>query len=118
MLCDPRALAHFYGKETWTYVPTEFDLLFIRKNFGKAILCAQGEDHKRQRRSLSPAFSHVAIRKLLPVFYNSAYKTKAAWETLIDANDGHSAIIEVQNWMNHISCDNLFFDIKIFISPL
>lgn len=74
MLCDPRALAHFYGKETWTYVPTEFDLLFIRKNFGKAILCAQGEDHKRQRRSLSPAFSHVAIRKLLPVFYNSAYK--------------------------------------------
>ncbi|KAI6154195.1 cytochrome P450 [Pisolithus tinctorius] len=107
MLCDPRALAHFYGKETWTYVPTEFDLLFIRKNFGKAILCAQGEDHKRQRRSLSPAFSHVAIRKLLPVFYNSAYKAKAAWETLIDANDGHSAIIEVQNWMNHISLDTI-----------
>ncbi|KAI6136084.1 cytochrome P450 [Pisolithus sp. B1] len=107
MLCDPRALAHFYSKETWTYVPTDFDLLFIRKNFGKAILCAQGEDHKRQRRSLSPAFSQAAIRKLHPVFYNSAYKAKGAWESLIDANDSRSAIIEVQNWMNHISLDTI-----------
>ncbi|KAI6120970.1 cytochrome P450 [Pisolithus croceorrhizus] len=107
MLCDPKALAHFYSKETWTYVPTDFDLLFIRKNFGKAILCAQGEDHKRQRRSLSPAFSQAAIRKLHPVFYNSAYKAKAAWESLIDANDSHGAVIEVQNWMNHISLDTI-----------
>ncbi|KIN94393.1 hypothetical protein M404DRAFT_1008378 [Pisolithus tinctorius Marx 270] len=105
MLCDPRALAHFYSKETWTYAHTDFERLFIRKSFGRVILCAQGEDHKSQRKSLSPAFSNVAIRKLLPVFYNSAYKAKAAWESLIDANDGHSAIIEVQNWMNHISLD-------------
>lgn len=31
-LGDPRALAHFCSKETWTYVPTDFGLLFIRKN--------------------------------------------------------------------------------------
>lgn len=107
MLCDPRAIAHFYSKETWTYLQTDFDLLHTRKHFGKAILSAQGQDHKRQRKSLSPAFSQAATRKLLPVFYNSAYKAKTAWETLIDVNDGRGAVIEVQNWMNHISLDTI-----------
>ncbi|KAI6133763.1 cytochrome P450 [Pisolithus croceorrhizus] len=107
MLCDPRAVAHFYSKETWTYLHTDFDLLHITKHFGKGILGVQGQDHKRQRKSLSPAFSQAAIRRLFPVFYNSAYKAKAAWESLIDANDGRGAVIEVQNWMNHISLDTI-----------
>ncbi|KIO07172.1 hypothetical protein M404DRAFT_998564 [Pisolithus tinctorius Marx 270] len=107
MLCDPRALAHFYSKESWTYIPIDFELHFMRKNFGNAILCAQREDHKRQRKSLTPAFSHAAIRKLLPVFYNSAHKVKAAWESSIDANDGHSAVIDAQSWMNHVSLDTI-----------
>ncbi|KAI6030990.1 cytochrome P450 [Pisolithus marmoratus] len=117
MLCDPKAIAHFYSKETWTYVHIKFDLLFTRQNFGKALLGVQGEDHKRQRKSLSPAFSQAAIRKLYPVFYNSAYKAKAIWESLIDANDGHSAVIEVQNWMNHISCDEFIFCHPGLIAP-
>ncbi|KAI6154180.1 cytochrome P450 [Pisolithus tinctorius] len=91
MLCDPRAIAHFYIKETRTYVHTDFGLIFTRKSFGMVILCAQGEEHRRQ-----------AIRQLLPVFYHSAYKAKAAWESLIDANDGHSTVIDVQNWLDSI----------------
>ncbi|KAI6012725.1 cytochrome P450 [Pisolithus orientalis] len=102
MLCDPRALAHFYSKESWTYIPIDFALHFMRKNFGNAILCAQREDHKRQRKSLTPAFSHAAICKLLPVFHNSAHKVKAAWESSIDANDSHSAVIDAQNWLDTI----------------
>ncbi|KAI6030986.1 cytochrome P450 [Pisolithus marmoratus] len=107
MLCDPKALAHFYSKETWTYTPTDFNLFFIRQNFGHGIFYVQGEDHKR---SLSPAFSQAAIRELYPVFYNCAYKAKAAWESLIDANDGHSAVIEVQNWLDTIGLGGFSHD--------
>ncbi|KAI6012722.1 cytochrome P450 [Pisolithus orientalis] len=102
MLCDPRAIAHFYNKETRTYVHTDFGLIFTRKSFGMVILCAQGEEHRRQRKSLSPAFSHAAVRQLLPVFYHSAYRAKTAWESLIDANDGHNTVIDVQNWLDSI----------------
>ena len=28
----------------------------------------------RQRKSLAPAFSHAAIRKLMPIYYDCAYK--------------------------------------------
>ncbi|KAI6103762.1 cytochrome P450 [Pisolithus croceorrhizus] len=107
MLCDPRALAHFYARETWTYVHTDSTRVFLERGFGKGILWAHGEDHKRQRKSLSPAFSHAALRKLAHVFYNCAHKTKAGWDALIDLSGGESAVIEIQDWMNHISLDTI-----------
>ncbi|KAG6333221.1 hypothetical protein ID866_5866 [Astraeus odoratus] len=102
VLCDPKAIAHYYSKETWTYILTDLNRNFLEKHFGRGILWAQGEDHRRQRKSLTPAFSHAAIRNITPIFFNSAYKAKAAWESLIDASDGRSAIIEVQNWLDTI----------------
>ncbi|KIO07015.1 hypothetical protein M404DRAFT_24140, partial [Pisolithus tinctorius Marx 270] len=107
MLTDPRALAHYYARETWTYVQTESARFFLQRHFGRGILWSQGEDHKRQRKSLTPAFSQAAIRHFTPIFYNSAHKTKIAWEAMIEASDGGSAIIEVQSWMNHISLDTI-----------
>ncbi|KIM68463.1 hypothetical protein SCLCIDRAFT_1209273 [Scleroderma citrinum Foug A] len=107
VLCDPKAIAHYYAKETWTYVLLPSSRRFMQRNFGNGILAAQGEAHKRQRKSLTPAFSHAAIRNITPIFYHSAYKAKAAWESLIDASSDDSAIIEVQNWMNHISLDSI-----------
>ncbi|KAI6111678.1 cytochrome P450 [Pisolithus thermaeus] len=60
MLCDPRALAHFNAREIWTFV------LLTRPGIprGRGILGAHGEDHKRQRKSSSPAFSHATLRQL------------------------------------------------------
>ncbi|KAI6154113.1 cytochrome P450 [Pisolithus tinctorius] len=107
MLCDPRALAHYYARETWTYVLTDSTRVFLERGFGRGILWSHGEDHKRQRKSLSPAFSHAALRKLSHVFYNCAHKTKAGWDALIDMSGGESAIIEIQDWMNHISLDTI-----------
>lgn len=54
-----------------------------------------------------PAFTQAAIRNLTPIFYNSAHKAKLAWEVVIDASGGDSTVIEVQNWMNHISLDTI-----------
>ncbi|KAI6044115.1 cytochrome P450 [Pisolithus marmoratus] len=107
MLCDPRALSHYYARETWTYVLTDSTRVFLERGFGRGILWSHGEDHKRQRKSLSPAFSHAALRKLAHVFYNCAHKTKAGWDALIDLSGGESAIIEIQDWMNHISLDTI-----------
>ncbi|KAI6154202.1 cytochrome P450 [Pisolithus tinctorius] len=107
MLSDPKALAHCYSRETWTYVLTEDTRLILRRTFGPGILWAQGEDYKRQRKSLTPAFSQAAIRKLTPIFFNSTHKAKAAWDTMIDASGSDNIVIKVQNWMNRISLDSI-----------
>ncbi|KAG2085843.1 cytochrome P450 [Suillus cothurnatus] len=112
VLCDPRAIAHFYARETWTYVQTPLSLAFLETSIGRGLLWSEGEDHRRQRKALTPAFSNAAIRKLTPVFYDSAYKaricdTKGAWDTAIESSKDGDAVIEVQDWMNHISLDTI-----------
>ncbi|KAG1814956.1 cytochrome P450 [Suillus variegatus] len=107
VLCDPRAIAHFYARETWTYVQTPLSLAFLEASVGKGVLWAQGETHRRQRKALTPAFSNGAIRKLTSVFYDSAYKAKGKWDTVLESSKDGDAVIEVQNWMNHISLDTV-----------
>ncbi|KAG8218156.1 cytochrome P450 [Butyriboletus roseoflavus] len=107
ILHDPKAIAHFHAKETWTYVRTPLTRKFLENGFGRGLLWADGESHKRQRKSLTPAFSIAAIRTLTPIFYDSAHKAKAAWSTLIESSSEDSAIIDVQNWMNYVSLDTI-----------
>ncbi|KAG1882722.1 cytochrome P450, partial [Suillus subluteus] len=107
VLCDPKAIAHFYARETWTYVHTPLSLTFLESFIGRGLLWSEGEAHRRQRKALTPAFSNAAIRKLTSVFYDSAYKAKGAWDTAIESSKDGYAVIEVQNWMNHISLDTI-----------
>ncbi|KAF8125506.1 cytochrome P450 [Boletus edulis] len=107
MLCDPKAIAHFHSKESRTYIQTPFNKESFAIYYGKGLLWAHGEDHRRQRKSLTPAFSVAAIRQLTTIFYDSAYKAKDAWDVLIESSGGDSALIEVQSWMNHISLDTI-----------
>ncbi|KAI6121786.1 cytochrome P450 [Pisolithus sp. B1] len=107
MLTDPRALTHHFARETTTYVHTTATRLFLLHVFGRGILWSQGEDHRRQRKYLNPAFSPAAIRNYAPIFRGFAHKVRSAWEAMIDANNGDSTVIEVQSWMNHVSLDSM-----------
>ncbi|PBK72110.1 cytochrome P450 [Armillaria solidipes] len=116
VLYDPKAVAHFYGKEGFGYIKTPISRMFIEILFGKNLLWAEGELHRRrqppfhvvrlQRKFLTPAFSNAAIRDLTYVFYDSAHKTSSAWDAILEASDGTSTI-DVQNWMNRISMDSI-----------
>ncbi|KAF8878006.1 cytochrome P450 [Gymnopilus junonius] len=101
IICDPRAIAHFYAKETFAYVQTRFAKVFIGNLFGRGLLYAEGESHRRQRKALSPAFSNAAIRKLTHVFYDAAYKLKAHWDSTLSAASGE-AMIDVQACLDSI----------------
>lgn len=107
VICDPRANAHFYARETFGYVQTKLSRVFIENLFGRGLLWAEGESHKRQRKALTPAFSNAAVRKLTSVFFDSAYKMKAIWDAKMDASTTDDIILDVQIWMNHISLDSI-----------
>ncbi|KAF7331244.1 hypothetical protein MKEN_00001400 [Mycena kentingensis (nom. inval.)] len=106
VLHDPRAVNHFYQAERSVYVKTDSTRKTIANIFGRGLLWAEGEDHKRQRKALTPAFSNAAIRRSTGVFYDSAHKLQGHWDALIEnAPDG--AIIEVENWMNRVALDSI-----------
>ncbi|OJT02316.1 11-oxo-beta-amyrin 30-oxidase [Trametes pubescens] len=105
VLTDPKAIAHFYTHETFTYVQTKLARVAIENLFGRGLLWAEGESHKRQRKAISPAFSNVAIRRMTSIFYDSVYKLRTNWDNQLASVD--SAMIDVQKWMNHVSLDSV-----------
>ncbi|KAE9395500.1 cytochrome P450 [Gymnopus androsaceus JB14] len=107
VICDPLAISNFYSKETFVYVGTPLAKKFIARIFGKGLLWAEGENHRRQRKALAPAFTNAAVRRLTSVFFDSAYKLKTHWDTLIENHIEGSPVIDVQSWMNHIALDSI-----------
>ena len=83
------------------------------RQIGRGLMWAEGDSHKRcvtvvfhplclltggfrQRKTLTPAFSNSAIRHLTPIFIDSAYKVKNAWDGLLEPSG--EAVIDVQEW--------------------
>ncbi len=54
-----------------------------------------------------PAFSNASIRTFTSVFYDSAYKVKNTWDSLIGSSSTREAIIDVESWMNRVALDNI-----------
>ncbi|KAJ7039405.1 cytochrome P450 [Mycena alexandri] len=107
ILCDPKAVNHFYSMERTIYVKSKLGRAVIENLFGRGLLWAEGESHKRQRKALTPAFSNAAIRKLTEVFYDSAHKLKMHWDTTLDNAPPEGVIIDVERWANHVALDSI-----------
>ncbi|KAJ7599676.1 cytochrome P450 [Mycena floridula] len=105
-IMDPKALVHFYSRDTHGYAQTGFTRNATYDFVGNGILTAEGEDHRRQRRILNPSFSPASIRELAPVFYDAVYKLTASWDAELESNSSDSeATIEVQHWMTSFAMD-------------
>ncbi|KAG5651862.1 hypothetical protein H0H81_007142 [Sphagnurus paluster] len=127
VLCDPKAIAHYYAGDTFTFQQPPDSRFLMGHFFGHNVLWAEGETHKRhveplQRRSLSPAFSNAAIRELTPVFYDSAYTLKTNWDiSLENSTDDQGVVIDVQKWLDSIGAGGFSHDfgsLKGHISPI
>ncbi|KAI5999039.1 cytochrome P450 [Pisolithus marmoratus] len=106
ILCDPKAVAYFFSRDTRSYVGTPGHKASVVRTIGKGLLWAEGESHRRQRRSIAPSFNSAAIRKLSPAIYKTVEKLKAAWEAKMDASGSESVVLDVHKWMSYVSLDS------------
>ncbi|GAA5932238.1 cytochrome P450 [Sporobolomyces koalae] len=84
VLFDSTALNHVLLSNCYDYPkPDEVrgDLAMI---LGKGVLFAEGDDHRRQRRIMQPAFSPAHIRALGPIFFEHAYKLRDIWRNTVN----------------------------------
>ncbi|KAJ7580698.1 cytochrome P450 [Mycena floridula] len=107
VLMDPKAIAHFYARGEAGYTQAPAARTFIARMFGNGLLTAEGDVHRRQRKSLNPSFSPATIRGVTHVFFDAAYKVKAAWDAQLDASIEDFATIEVQKWMTAVALDSI-----------
>ncbi|KAG1876043.1 cytochrome P450 [Suillus tomentosus] len=107
MLWDPKAISHFYARDTSLYHHTPFNKIILPIAIGRGVMGADGESHRRQRKNINPTFNAAAVRSLSSIFQDVAHKAVIAWDAEIESNRGDDyAVIDVQQWMNHISLDS------------
>ncbi|KIK13269.1 hypothetical protein PISMIDRAFT_688852 [Pisolithus microcarpus 441] len=109
-LCDPRAAAHFFSKDTWSYVGIKGMKAAVARRMGKGLSYGEGESHRRQRRTMGPSFNSTAIRKLAPTVHKAIDKVKAAWEASIEASGNDSIVLDVQKCLDAFGIAGFSYD--------
>ncbi|KAM6495420.1 cytochrome P450 [Amanita muscaria] len=94
-----------YANDSFVYLRSNFQKTFSRTFVGNSMISFDKEDHLRQRRAISPAFSNGALRDTMSIFYDSAYKLKGAWDVLFESHD--EVTIDVQQWINKLTLDSI-----------
>ena len=63
------------------------------------IFSMEGEEHRKQRRLLGPAFSPQTVKRVTPIFFQKANELCERWRSLVRAAEkhGHSTFSEASN---------------------
>ncbi|KAF8171594.1 cytochrome P450 [Mycena galopus ATCC 62051] len=69
---DPAALESILVKDRDAYALAPLNMLTL----GKGILSTNGDDHRRYRKIMVPAFSTAKLRGMIPLFYEVAQRTR------------------------------------------
>ncbi|KAK5711335.1 hypothetical protein LTR17_018462 [Elasticomyces elasticus] len=69
LLTDPKALAEVLVTKNYDFVKPYHFRNGLGRILGIGILLAEGDEHKRQRKNLAPAFAYRHVKDLYPVFW-------------------------------------------------
>ncbi|GAM83041.1 hypothetical protein ANO11243_010270 [Dothideomycetidae sp. 11243] len=72
LLTSPEALREVLVTKAYQFVKPPEPAFLLQKLLGNGILVSEGEEHKRQRKHLMPAFSFRHIKDLYPIFWSKA----------------------------------------------
>ncbi|KAI5119364.1 hypothetical protein M0805_008519 [Coniferiporia weirii] len=88
MITDPRAIAHVLGN-AYDYPKPDFvrDSLASMAAGHDGLLTSEGEQHRRQRKIIAPAFSVASIRAVMPIFWDKASELRDIWLRIVDDDD-------------------------------
>lgn len=76
VLTDAGALRHILVTDSYQFPKPTAIRGDLGRILGYGILFAEGDDHRRQRKIMTPAFSPEALRAMLSTFFELSYKVR------------------------------------------
>ncbi|OCH92796.1 cytochrome P450 [Obba rivulosa] len=108
IIADPKTLQYCYQNNDTNWPKPGTRREWERMILGRGVAWAQGEDHKRHRKILSPAFGNVDSRGMMPIFRKMADRMCQHWQDAITHGaDGSSTLIDVADWISRAALDSL-----------
>ncbi|KAJ9293905.1 hypothetical protein DTO271G3_7281 [Paecilomyces variotii] len=72
LVVSPKALSEVLTLKSYDFRKPDLARMSLERITGNGVLLAEGEEHKRQRKNLMPAFSYRHVKNLYPVFWTKA----------------------------------------------
>ncbi|KAK3324028.1 cytochrome P450 3A5 [Cercophora scortea] len=92
-----------FQTHAYDFIKPEFMYRYVADISGRGLLFSEGEEHKRQRRSLGGLFSIPNLKRILPVFQEKAGDLSAMFDREIGGNS--KATVEVQDAFSKLTMD-------------
>ncbi|KAF2734394.1 cytochrome P450 [Polyplosphaeria fusca] len=105
LLTSPKALAEVLVQRNYEFIKPGRLRDGLGRLLGIGILLAEGDEHKRQRRALMPAFAFRHIKDLYPVFWHKSREMTAAMKADIKADKSGSSVVEIREWASRATLD-------------
>lgn len=106
---SPKSLAEVLVQRPYEFIKPPGLVTGIGKILGVGVFLAEGEEHKKQRKDLMPAFAFRHIKELYPVFWSKSSELIKALishnETSCSGGDESSASIDVKDWASRATLD-------------
>ncbi|CCM04147.1 uncharacterized protein FIBRA_06309 [Fibroporia radiculosa] len=100
---DTRAVGHILS-HSYDYPKPEMSRFTLSQVLGAGLLIVEGEQHRRQRRIMNPAFGPVQVRELTGIFVEKANELCDFWNEEI-AKHGEPARINVLDGLSKATLD-------------
>ncbi|EKM53352.1 uncharacterized protein PHACADRAFT_259665 [Phanerochaete carnosa HHB-10118-sp] len=104
-ISDPKALQYIYVTSGYRFTKTPERRALSRLHSGHGLVWADGEDHKKQRKVMLPAFQAPETKALFPHFVHAAEAMSVKWKDILTTSTGLSAEIDIPTWLSQATLD-------------
>ncbi|KAK7680835.1 hypothetical protein QCA50_016145 [Cerrena zonata] len=105
---DPKALNQIVLKDQEVCDVSDFELEVIRFSFGPGLLGVTGQQHKKQRKMLVPAFSAGTIGEMTPTFYDIARRLRHGMVAELKRTENNT--LDMHKWLSRTTVESISQD--------
>ncbi|KAJ5316934.1 hypothetical protein PENANT_c030G05824 [Penicillium antarcticum] len=106
LLTSPKSLGELLVTKNYDFEKPEMIRESLRRITGDGVLLAEGDEHKKQRKNLMPAFAYRHIKNLYPVFWaKSIEMVKMIENDLKNRASSGDNTVQVSNWASRATLD-------------
>jgi cytochrome P450 len=103
VITSPHAIAEVLVAKSYIFPKPEFARRYLALILGWSLLTVEGDEHKRQRRNMLPAFSFRHLKGLIPIFWEKSREVTEAMTASCDEKG--FAEMDVFRWASRCTLD-------------
>ncbi|KAL8766987.1 MAG: hypothetical protein Q9209_006399 [Squamulea sp. 1 TL-2023] len=108
LILSPKALSEVTAQKTYDFIKPPQLKGTLGKILGVGLFLAEGDEHKKQRKDLSPAFAFRPVKQLYPIFWEKAGELVAMLSQHSKEGNPSEKLtkpIDVNDWTSRVTLD-------------